>query len=101
MPALLVWSALPDAISYDVVEGSIITLLASGGDYSAATGSCVASNAQFPQSLAPAQPAFGDVLWLLVRPRNCGGVGSYDSGGSLQVAPRDAGIAASNNSCPP
>ena len=97
---LLVWTSVPDAISYDVVEGSLTTLVASGGDYSVATSSCVIAGTRFAQALSPAPPAGGEVLWLLVRPRNCGGAGSFDSGGPAQASPRDVGIAASGNSCP-
>jgi len=39
-------------------------------------------------------------LWHLVRPINCAGAGSFDSGAPSQSGSTDAEIAASPNACP-
>ena len=39
-------------------------------------------------------------FWYLLRAGNCTGVGSYDTPGVFQAAPRDLQIAASGHACP-
>ena len=45
-------------------------------------------------------PPPGEGSWVLVRPINCSGDGTYDSGWPTQAAPRDATIAGSGAACP-
>jgi hypothetical protein len=96
----LSWTALPDATGYDVVRGLLRSLIDSSGDFTAATESCRADDTieTFVDDSDPV-PA-GDGFWYVVRPVNCGGDGSYDSGGLHQAESRDAEIEASPLACP-
>lgn len=51
-------------------------------------------------SIVAAAPDPGEGFWYLVRAVNACGPGTYDSGGTMQAAPRDPGIAASPAACP-
>jgi len=95
------WPALPVASRYDVVRGDLTTLLLTGGSYSAATKACAANDitvARVDDAEDPEPGGYG--FWYLIRAANCTGVGSYDTPGASQAAPRDAGIAASGQACP-
>lgn len=94
------WSAVSGAMSCDLVRGDLGTLLASGGDFSAATTACLGS--ALPGNSVPFTdtPPAGAGLFLLARARGCGGPGSYDSGSISQVGSRDAGVNASAGACP-
>jgi len=83
------------ATSYDVVRGDVGMLRASGGDFTAAIDSCVANDWPATSVTAGGPPLTGEGFFYLVRGVNCGGVGSYDSGGGDQVGLRDAEIDAS------
>jgi len=96
---LLSWASLSGASSYDVVQGGLSALRSSGGNFQSATQACVA-NTTGTSSTAGGTPSVGDGFWFLVRGRNCGGNGTYDSGALRQVGLRDAEIAASGNDCP-
>ena len=97
----LAWPALPVATRYDGVRGDLTALLMSGGSYSAATTSCAANDVTATQMDDAEDPDPGGYgFWYLIRAANCTGVGSYDTPGSSQAAPRDAGIAASGHACP-
>jgi hypothetical protein len=97
----LAWTALASAASYDVVRGSLSTLRASGGDYTAATQQCVASRlVATGTTVSGANPPAGDGYWFIVRGSNCRGRGTYDSGAPKQIGSRDAEIAASGVGCP-
>jgi hypothetical protein len=93
------WNSVSDATGYDIVHGDLDTLrIAPGGDFALATWGCVAENetiTEFP--VVPSPEDTGS--WYLVRPVNCGGSGTYDSGGSEQLAPRDLGIEGSSVNC--
>jgi hypothetical protein len=45
-------------------------------------------------------PAAGTGFWYVLRPVNCQGAGSFDSGSASQLESRDAEIAASGETCP-
>jgi hypothetical protein len=94
------WGAVQGATSYDVVKGTLGALRATAGDFTAATSECLGAAAASPFVSDDEVPAAGDALWYLVRPRNCAGAGTYDSGAGAQAAPRDAEIAASAAACP-
>lgn len=99
--ATLSWSSLIVASVYDVVAGDLATLRATGGDFTAATQSCLADD-QVGTSLAytgqPATP--GEGFWFLVRGVAGATALSFDSFAAGQAGSRDAGIAASPGACP-
>jgi hypothetical protein len=97
---LLSWSSLSQATGYDVVRGDLSILISSGGDFGSATQACLADDLGDTFLSATDAPATDGGFWYLVRPVNCGGHGSYDSGGPAQVRPRDGGINSSASSCP-
>jgi hypothetical protein len=96
---VITWTMLPGATHYDLVRGGLRALL-SQGDFSAAVGDCLADQDSSRQFVDSSLPAPGDGLFYLVRGGNCGGEGTYDSGGPAQLQSRDAGIAASVGACP-
>jgi len=44
-------------------------------------------------------PPLGGGYWFLLRARNCGGPGSFDTGAASQSLSRDSGILSSGKSC--
>ncbi len=97
---LLSWASLSDATEYDVVRGSLEFLHSSGGDYTASMQQCEANDHTSLSLTVTGTPVSGDGYWYLVRGDNCGGSGTFDSGGSAQSGIRDAEITASGNDCP-
>jgi hypothetical protein len=91
---LLSWTALSGATAYDVVQGGLIALRSSGGNFQVATQTCVVAETPGTSFTQSGNPSVGDGYWFLVRAANCGGAGTY--GGAL----RDSGIAASGILCP-
>jgi hypothetical protein len=93
--ASISWSAVPGAVTYDVVEGSLALLAASGGDFTSAVTGCVAND------LASTSTSWsGGGSWILVRAGNCAGAGTFDEGSASQQGSRDTEIAASGSACP-
>jgi len=88
------WSAVPNSDGYDVFQGSLTDLHASGGDFAASTTDCRAED-QAATSYQQALSIGTDADYFLVRAVNCGGNGTCDSGGLEQIDDRDAGIASS------
>ena len=88
------------ATGYDVVRGGLTALRAGTGDFSIAVDQCLLDDGAVTSLSVPDLPADGDGLFFLVRPVNCGGEGTYDSGAPSQVAPRDAGVEGSAGACP-
>lgn len=97
---ILSWSALAGAVSYDVVQGDLGTLRATGGDFTAATESCLAADTTATQHLSSGVPAPGEETWFLVRGGGCGGDGTYDTGEPSLLGSRDAEVDAAASSCP-
>jgi hypothetical protein len=97
----LAWTALAGATEYDVVAGDLNALRASGGNFQSATLGPVECRTAGGTVTDSADPSVGNGYWFLVRGRNCGGVGTYDSGDPGQVGLRDAEIAASGHDCSP
>jgi hypothetical protein len=96
----LYWSPVTDATGYDVVYGWLHILRGPpGGDFTAAAQGCIGENVIDTQAVHLEPPPLDIGFWYLVRPVNCGGTGTYDSGGSGQVAPRDVGIEGSGINC--
>ena len=98
--ASLVWTAMPEAWGYDVVQGDLGILRSTGGDFSLATQTCLANDLSATVAPANDMPAAGGISFYLMRAENCGGAGTYDSGMPGQAAPRDAGINAAPAACP-
>jgi hypothetical protein len=88
-----------DPTGFDIVRGDLATLGGTGGDFAAATETCLEDDTTNPtvddaDTLSP-----GAGSWYLLRAMNCGGNGSYDTGAPAQSGSRDAEIAASGNDC--
>jgi hypothetical protein len=94
------WTASTPGATFDVVRGGLLALVAGHGDFAAATDACLAAGSSGTTVTDPFQPAPGDGSWHLVRAVNCGGAGTYDSGGPSQQGSRDAGINQSPGACP-
>jgi hypothetical protein len=95
------WTPLAGSPHYDVVLGDLGPLIATGGDFSQATNSCLASDLVEPHAEDPSVPDPGSGVWYLVRASGCGGGESYDeSHWSSLKRSRDSGIAASGADCP-
>jgi hypothetical protein len=94
------WTAMPGVTGYDVVRGDLGTLRASGGNFAAATQTCM-QNGQSDTSIGhgPGGLAPGQGHWYLTRSRDAAGRGTYDSGQPSQVGMRDQEIAASGVDC--
>jgi hypothetical protein len=98
--ASLAWVPSSGATGYDVVFGDLGTLVATRGDFSAATRGCAADNDTLSSLDEDHVLASGEGVWFLVRGVNCSGSGTYDTGSLFQLGSRDEGIRASGNGCP-
>ncbi|HYV17731.1 MAG TPA: MopE-related protein [Verrucomicrobiae bacterium] len=96
------WSPVAGATLYDLVWGSMSLLQESGGDYSFSTTGCAGADIASTQIEFTPTPDLGEVFWLVARPQNGAGVGTYDDvpGGAGQTGRRDEGIALSPAACP-
>jgi hypothetical protein len=95
----LSWAAVSGATGYDVVRGTLSTLL-SGGSFTPATNACVGQHVSGTSVSDGHVPASGDGDWYLTRGVNLCGNGTYDDGSAAQSGSRDPGVAASPNACP-
>ena len=94
------WNTAAAATGYDVIKGSLATLFATRGNFSAAILGCLVDNGSAASAGDTAIPAIGDGFFYLARSVGaCGLTGTYDEGGA-QVAARDPLIAASPSACP-
>jgi len=99
--ALLRFPAADGPNAYDVVRGSLDKLRFTEGDFGAATGDCLATEAILTSLEDSQPPAPNDGFWYLVRVRRSNGEpGTYDADVCVQVKPRDALIQASQAACP-
>jgi hypothetical protein len=98
--ALLEWTSAARAVGYHVLRGSLADLRATGGDFALAATACLAPHSRYLSLADHDPPVAGEGWWYLLRPELTSGAGSYDSGGAVQAAPRDAQIAASGVTCP-
>jgi hypothetical protein len=96
-PTDLSWDPASGATGYDVIRGTLSVL--AGGGFATATDACV-GRVSDPLASDSHVPAEGDADWFLIRAVNACGTGTYDDGTASQVASREAGIAASSNTCP-
>jgi hypothetical protein len=98
--AVMAWTIVSGAASYDVVVGDLVALRANGGNLSIATSGCLANDEVTPSALDTQPIAPGAGRWHLVRAVGCGANASYDDGSTSQVPGRDAGIQESGVGCP-
>jgi N-acetylneuraminic acid mutarotase len=98
--AVFAWAPLLGATAYDAVEGGLLSLRSSGGDFTSSVLTCLANDDSATSVAASGTPTPGDGFWVLVRGEGCGGIGTYDEGSASQQGSRDAEIAASANACP-
>lgn len=96
----LLWTSLPGAIGYDVVQGDLTDLRSFTGDFGLATDACTVNNHAGTTQPHGADPTAGNGYWYLVRAVLGTGQLGYDTFAPGQVAPRDAGITASGLDCP-
>jgi hypothetical protein len=87
----LTWDSVPDAV-YDVIQGSLETLAATGGEFGVSVESCLADNQPSTLYFWDGSPAAGNGAYFLVRAVNCGGSGTYNAAGDGQDGLRDVGI---------
>lgn len=95
----IAWGLVPQALGYDVVQGDLMTLRATEGDFTAATLECLANNLGTEHLSFAADPAPGEGFWFLLRVENEEVRGSYDSGYPSQVGSRDDEIDAASLAC--
>jgi len=95
----ILWSALEEPSTYDVLRGDL-TVLRNGGDFSAAIDECLADNHDGGSLPFEMDPDPGEGYWVLSRSVSSGGNGTYDSGGWSQIAGRDESILLSGLDCP-
>ena len=96
--AVLSWTGVLGGTGADVVRGRLAALRATGGDFNAATDACLVNDTP-DTDLTDASP-LGVDFWYVVRPVNCGGPGTYDTGEPSQVGLRDAEINSAVTTCP-
>jgi spore coat protein A len=96
--ATRLWWGEVGAAGYDVLQGDVFELSATGGDFSdpLVTETCLGSGQLETFVEGPVDPQPGNGYWYLVRDT----AGSYDTGAPSQAGPRDAAIAGSGNDCP-
>ena len=95
------WNPATAATGYDVVKGNLATLISTRGDFGAAVLGCLVDNGASPSATDAGLPPVGDGYFYLARSVGaCGLNGTYDEGGTQQLAPRDPRIAASPAVCP-
>jgi len=87
------WSTPPTSFGvFDLVSGSLNTLLSTGGDFGVATDLCVANDTWATSMIDTPALAPGEAVWYLVRNEECGGQGQYESAGYGQAAERSPDI---------
>lgn len=94
----IAWDAQNEeaSITYDVVQGDLNVLRASGGAFDVATSACLADSVTVSQIPFVAPPESGRGFWFLQRESG----GSYDDGDAAQIGSSDPGIALSPAPCP-
>lgn len=92
------WTPVSCASAYDVVEGSLLLLRDSAGDFSVSTLECIADDEPATSLLHSGDAPAGAGLWFLVRVADP--EGTYDAAGGGQLESRDDEIAASPAACP-
>lgn len=93
------WSSVPYGTSYDLIQGDLKVLKSTRGDFRQATTACLGSGLSTMPYHESGIPPLGGGYWFLLRARNCGGPGSFDTGAASQSLSRDSGILSSGKSC--
>jgi gingipain R len=96
----LSWTAIQGAVAYDVVLGDLETLIASGGDFTAATQACVADEVEATSDGYAGNPDPGQGHWILVRGVSSQGPMTFQALYPSQVGLRDEEIQGSGVGCP-
>jgi hypothetical protein len=97
----LEWTAGANAMAYDVIEGGLLALRSSGGDFSASVRGCLANDLEARLlDVEEADPVPGDGFWYLVRPVRGLCQGSYEEDEASLFASRDEELARAASSCP-
>jgi hypothetical protein len=95
------WTPVAGAMAYDVVQGDLAALQASGGDFTQATLACLAdevAGVTLPCTDGPQEE--GEGWWYLVRGVSASGPMTYQSLHPSQQGVRDDEIEASGAACP-
>jgi hypothetical protein len=95
---MLNWTGVPQADTYQTLQGSLGTLRSSGGDFTSAAIACTSSAGATSFTLPMSSTTEAD--FYLVRGVNCGGKGSVESGGPGQTGLRDGEVVSSPFDCP-
>ncbi len=82
----LQWSPVAACTGYDVVRGDLGDLLATDGDFAAATSTCAANNVVATSLDEADSPPAGEGFFYLVRSVTCHAVGTWDSGNGARIA---------------
>jgi hypothetical protein len=96
----LSWTSADGALGYDVVQGDLLTLRDSGGDYTDAVDLCVTNDHADTTLVYPNEPLPGAAFWLLARGITASIDMTYDVSGESQVSGRDIKINAAVGVCP-
>ena len=94
------WLPSLSAARYDVVRGSLGTLVSTDGDFTAAVEACLADNESGTSIPWTTDPDPGDGHFFLVRGAGQFGSFPWNAPGNSQVGDRDPEIDASPNGCP-
>ncbi|HUD70459.1 MAG TPA: FG-GAP-like repeat-containing protein [Dongiaceae bacterium] len=84
----LSWTPMAGAATYDVVYGDLANFWITG-DYQESLLGCLLSGSPATALTFATVPPAGGGFWFLVRGRNCGGPGTWDSGMPSQVDTRE------------
>ncbi|MEW5807322.1 MAG: C25 family cysteine peptidase [Acidobacteriota bacterium] len=97
----LTWTSVMGAIGYDIVRGSLNALLDTGGDFIAATDSCLGNDLNGTSLDYTENPTgAGQGHWFLVRGVSITGPMTYQSLAGSQIGLRDDEINSASSSCP-
>ncbi|HZN04772.1 MAG TPA: NosD domain-containing protein, partial [Candidatus Polarisedimenticolia bacterium] len=95
----LEWTVSEGATGYDVIRGDVRLLRDAADGFTSAVRVCLADDQVASQLSYQGIPKPGEAFFFLVRANAGDTVGTFDSGGTGQSAPRDAAIDAATKSC--
>jgi hypothetical protein len=99
--AEITWNAVPGSIGYDVVRGDLGTLRATGGDFTAATSSCMEDDvAGTTLGYTDTPTSSREGHWVLIRSVAGDGPLTYQTLAGIQEGLRDEEINAAVDTCP-
>ena len=94
------WLPSLNAARYDIVRGDLGTLIATGGDFTAAVEACLGDNESGTSLPWTIDPDPGEGHFFLVRGAGQFGSFTWNAPGGAQVGDRDPEIAAAPATCP-